>query len=56
MLSSYAKQLMLGAAAAAILMVSSFAAHTEDTKFPHHKKTNINLAVASNFLRLSAIQ
>ena len=49
MLSNYAKQLMLGAALAAILMASSFVAHAEDTKFPHHKKTNINLAVASNF-------
>jgi molybdenum ABC transporter molybdate-binding protein len=52
MLSNYAKQLILGAAAAAIVMASSFAAHAEDTTFPHHKrhnKTNINLAVASNF-------
>jgi len=40
MLSSNTKQLMLGAASAAILMSSSFAAHA---------KTNINLAVASNF-------
>ena len=40
MLSSNAKQLMLGAASAAILMSSSFAADA---------KTNINLAVASNF-------
>jgi len=43
MLSSYAKQWMLGAALAAMVMVSSLAAHAEDTK------TNINLAVASNF-------
>jgi ABC-type molybdate transport system substrate-binding protein len=43
MLSNYAKQLILGAASAAILMASSFAAHAGDTK------TNINLAVASNF-------
>jgi ABC-type molybdate transport system substrate-binding protein len=49
MLSSYAKQWMLGAALAAILMASSFAAHAEDTQFWPHKKTNINLAVASNF-------
>ena len=52
MLSSYAKQWILGAASAAIVMASSFAAHAEDTKFLHHKrhkKTNINLAVASNF-------
>jgi molybdenum ABC transporter molybdate-binding protein len=45
MLSSNAKQLMLGAASAAILMLSSFAAHADD----HLRKTNINLAVASNF-------
>jgi molybdenum ABC transporter molybdate-binding protein len=49
MLSSYAKQWMLGAALAAILLSSSFAAHADDTKFRPHKKTNINLAVASNF-------
>ena len=52
MLSNYAKQLILGAAAAAIVMASSFAAHAEDTESLHHKrhkKTNINLAVASNF-------
>jgi hypothetical protein len=30
-------------------MASSFAAHAEDTQFWPHKKTNINLAVASNF-------
>src|SRR5215475_3630648 len=48
MLSNYAKQLILGAAAA-IVMASSFAAYAEDTKFPPHEKTNINLAVASNF-------
>jgi len=45
MLSSDAKQLMLGAASAAILM-SSLSAAQADTA---HKKTNINLAVASNF-------
>jgi molybdate transport system substrate-binding protein len=43
MLGNYAKQLILVAASVAILMASSFAAHAEDTK------TNINLAVASNF-------
>ena len=40
MLSNKSKQLMVGAASAAILMSFSFAAHA---------KTNINLAVASNF-------
>src|SRR5215510_13501148 len=49
MFSSYVKQLMLGATSAAILMVSAFAAHAEDTPFPPDEKTNINLAVASNF-------
>jgi hypothetical protein len=49
MLSNYAKQLILGAAAVAIVMASSFAAHAEDTESLPHKKTNINLAVASNF-------
>jgi len=49
MLSNYAKQLILGAAAVAIVMASAFAAHAEDAKFPPHEKTNINLAVASNF-------
>src|SRR5262245_57497275 len=43
MLGNYAKQLILVAASVAIVMASSFAAHAEDTK------TNINLAVASNF-------
>jgi ABC-type phosphate transport system substrate-binding protein len=45
MLSSNAKQLMLSAASAAILMSSLSAAHADTA----HKKTNINLAVASNF-------
>jgi len=45
MLSSDAKQLRLGAASAAILMSSLSAAHADTA----HKKTNINLAVASNF-------
>jgi molybdate transport system substrate-binding protein len=49
MVSSYAKQWMLGAAAAAIVMVSAFAAHAGDTQSPPHETTNINLAVASNF-------
>ena len=49
MSSSKAKQLILGAAAAGILMASSFAAHADDKKFPPHRKTNINLAVVSNF-------
>src|SRR5262245_40598638 len=43
MLGNYAKQLILVAASVAIVMASSCAAHAEDTK------TNINLAVASNF-------
>src|SRR5215510_8529611 len=47
--SSYAKQWMLGAALAAMVMVSSFSAHADDRKSPPHEKTNINLAVASNF-------
>jgi ABC-type molybdate transport system substrate-binding protein len=45
MLRSNTKQLMLGAASAALLMSSSFAAHADD----HPRGTNINLAVASNF-------
>jgi hypothetical protein len=50
MLSSYAKQLLLGVLSAARLMASPFAAHAgEVTHFPPHEKTNINLAVASNF-------
>src|SRR5215813_11598370 len=49
MLSSYAKQWMLGAALAAILMSSAFVAHAQDTQSPPDEKTNINLAVASNF-------
>ena len=47
MLSSNAKQWMLGAASAAILMSFSFATHADDNYKP--RKTNINLAVASNF-------
>ena len=45
MLSSDAKQLMLSTASVAILMSSLSAAHADTA----HKKTNINLAVASNF-------
>jgi ABC-type molybdate transport system substrate-binding protein len=45
MLGKNAKQWMLGAASAAILMVSPFAAHAGGSP----KATNINLAVASNF-------
>ena len=45
----YAKQLLLGAASAAILVASAFATYAGDMKSPDHKKTNINLAVASNF-------
>ena len=45
MLSSNAKQWMLGAASAAILTAYSFAGHAGDTQ----RETNINLAVASNF-------
>jgi ABC-type molybdate transport system substrate-binding protein len=50
MLSSHAKQLMLGAAAAAIFLVSSLAADAGNSSYPPRPKTtNINLAVASNF-------
>jgi ABC-type glycerol-3-phosphate transport system substrate-binding protein len=47
MLSSNAKQLMLGAASAAIFMSSLSAAHADDAATK--RRTNINLAVASNF-------
>jgi ABC-type glycerol-3-phosphate transport system substrate-binding protein len=47
MLSSNAKQWMLGAASAAILMSFSFATHADGNYKP--RKTNINLAVVSNF-------
>jgi ABC-type molybdate transport system substrate-binding protein len=40
---------MLGAASAVVLILSSFTAFAGDDKHPPHKKTNINLAVASNF-------
>jgi ABC-type molybdate transport system substrate-binding protein len=46
MVSSYAKRWMPGAALAAIVMVSSYVAHAGGTPY---EKTNINLAVASNF-------
>jgi hypothetical protein len=50
MLSSKAKQLILGAAAAGILMASSFAVHAGSSNYPPRPKTtNINLAVVSNF-------
>ena len=47
MLNRNAQQLMIGIAAAAIVVSSSFAAHSDDNSSP--RKTNINLAVASNF-------
>jgi molybdate transport system substrate-binding protein len=47
MLSSTAKQLMLGAASAAIFMSSLSAAHADDAATK--QRANINLAVASNF-------
>lgn len=50
MLSSRAKQLMLGAGAAAIFMVSSLTADAGNSSSPPKARTtNINLAVASNF-------
>ena len=49
MLNSYAKPLTLAVASAAILLASSFVARADDQKSPSHRKTNINLAVASNF-------
>ena len=50
MLSSHAKQLILGAASAAIFLVSSLAADAGNLSYPPSPKTvNINLAVASNF-------
>jgi molybdate transport system substrate-binding protein len=50
MLSSHAKQVMLGAAATAIFMVTSLAADAWNSNQPPSPKTaNINLAVASNF-------
>jgi len=49
MSGSNSKQWMLSAALAAILISCSFSAFAGDDKRPTHKKTNINLAVASNF-------
>ena len=49
MFSSNTNQWILGAASAAVLMLPSFSAFAGDDKHPPHKKTNINLAVASNF-------
>ena len=49
MLNSYVKPLTLAAASAAILLASTFVARADDQKFPPRGKTNINLAVASNF-------
>jgi len=46
MFSSNAKQWILSAASVALVMVSSCVAHAQDTP---DEKTNINLAVASNF-------
>ena len=56
MLRSNVKQLMLGAASAAVLMASSFAAHAGDTKFPPHAKTNIKPRRGVEFLWRSAIK
>jgi molybdate transport system substrate-binding protein len=47
MLTSYARQMMLGAASAAILMGSPFETRADGSSAP--RTTNINLAVASNF-------
>jgi len=44
--SSYVKQWILGAASVALVLGSAFVAHAGDTP---SEKTNINLAVASNF-------
>src|SRR5215467_12606511 len=52
MFSSNAKQGMLSTAVVALVMAFACAAHAEDTpshQHTRHKKTNINLAVASNF-------
>jgi hypothetical protein len=56
MLNSYVKPLTLAAASAAILLASTFVARADDQKFPPCGKTNINLAVASNFYGAPAIQ
>ena len=47
--TSFSINAILGAVWAAILIACSFAAHADDKKFPPHGKTNINLAVVSNF-------
>ena len=47
MLGKNAKQWILGSASAAVLMSFSFATHADGNYKP--RKTNINLAVASNF-------
>jgi hypothetical protein len=47
MLGKNAKQWFLGSASAAILMSFSFATHADGNYKP--RRTNINLAVASNF-------
>jgi ABC-type molybdate transport system substrate-binding protein len=49
MLSSNAQQWMLATASAVVLISSSFTAFAGNDNRPPHKKTNINLAVASNF-------
>jgi len=49
MFSSNATQWILGAVSAAVLMLPSFSAFAGDDKHSPHKRTNINLAVASNF-------
>ena len=49
MLSRDANQWILGAVSTALVMLPSFSAFAGDDKHPPHKKTNINLAVASNF-------
>jgi molybdate transport system substrate-binding protein len=49
MFASNATQWILGAVSAAVLMLSPFSAFAGDDKHPPHKRTNINLAVASNF-------
>jgi molybdate transport system substrate-binding protein len=50
MLSNYTRQLLLGAAASAAILITSFTAHAGNSNYPPRPKTtNINLAVASNF-------
>jgi len=52
MFSSNARQRIVGIASATILLSSSFAAYAGSP----HAKTNINLAVASNFYGFSPVQ